>query len=81
MVINIKAFATVKDIFGREEVSLDVADRTTAGELVDILCQKYPDLSAMRERLITAVNEEYSSHDTVLKQNDTLALFPPVSGG
>ncbi len=81
MVINIKTFATVKDIFGCDEISLDVADRITAGEIGEILCQKYPALSALKERLITAVNEEYSSHDTVLKQNDTLALFPPVSGG
>lgn len=81
MVINIKAFATVKDILGYEEISIDVADNITVGKVVDILCDKYPDLYTIKETLITAINEEYCAQDTVLKQNDTLAVFPPVSGG
>jgi molybdopterin converting factor subunit 1 len=81
MIIDIKTFATVKDIFGHEEISLDVADDITVDEVVNLLCEKYPDLLALKGTLITAVNEEYSARDTVLKQNDILAVFPPVSGG
>jgi molybdopterin converting factor subunit 1 len=81
MVITIKTFASVKEIFGHDELSLDVDDTITAGEVVDMLCKKYPDLLGMKETLITAVNEEYCARDTVLKQNDILAVFPPVSGG
>jgi molybdopterin converting factor subunit 1 len=81
MVITIKTFASVKDIFGHEELSLDVDDTITAGEVVDMLCEKHPGLLGIKETLITAVNEEYCAKDTVLKQNDILAVFPPVSGG
>jgi len=28
-----------------------------------------------------AVNEEYASSDQVLKEGDTVAIIPPVSGG
>ncbi len=81
MLIKIKTFATVRDIFGHEEVSLDVTDNMTIGEVIDVLCDKYPALLEIKETLITAVNEEYCARETVLKQNDALAVFPPVSGG
>src|SRR5262245_17692070 len=31
--------------------------------------------------LLFAVNQEYATPDTQLKDNDELAVFPPVSGG
>ena len=42
---------------------------------------KFPDIQCDAERIVAAVNEEYSKHETKLVDGDTIALIPPVSGG
>ena len=50
------------------------------------MAEKYPKLSDMvldEDSLTLALNEEYVPHGEVkdLKNGDTLALIPPISGG
>lgn len=50
------------------------------------MAEKYPNLASMvldEESLILALNEEYvpSGNVIVLKEGDTIALIPPISGG
>jgi hypothetical protein len=45
------------------------------------LQQRFPKLDAFRGSIALAVNLEYSDGKTVLRDNDEVALIPPVSGG
>jgi molybdopterin synthase sulfur carrier subunit len=38
-------------------------------------------VSHFAKSLMVAVNEEYASDDTALKDQDIVAFLPPVSGG
>ena len=53
--------------------------RTTVRDVADKLQADYPDLSL--KGALCALNERYVSPDQEVKEGDTLALFPPVSGG
>jgi len=49
-------------------------------ELKKKLLLKFPKLKNIEEFAI-AVNEEYAEDDLVLRENDVVAIIPPVSGG
>ncbi len=81
MKIRIKAFASVKELVGFEEKDLIVSDGISICEVVDLLAKNYSDLTNHRDELLYAKNEEYCSGIETLDENDTLAIFPQVSGG
>jgi molybdopterin converting factor small subunit len=81
MKILIKPFASVKDMFGFYEKEIIVSENITVGEVIKRLAESYAGLNRIKKNLLYAVNEEYCAVDTILKENDVLAIFPPVSGG
>jgi len=81
MDITLKAFATVKDIFGFDEKQISTQPNLTVKMFLDLMETDYPDICKIRSSLLFAVNGNYCSSDTMLKNSDILAVFPPVSGG
>jgi molybdopterin synthase catalytic subunit len=79
--IALLAFASAGDILGTGETTLELAPRTTLGQLKTLLEQRHPALGALWSRLAIAVNGDLRSDDTALADGDEVALLPPVSGG
>lgn len=80
MTIQVLAFGIVRDIVGGSSLSIELPEQATAADLQILLKEKYPPLSRLASVLV-AVNAEYSQGDTPLKEQDEVALIPPVSGG
>ena len=80
MKINIRYFGQFRDITGKTDEELDVKDGVTVEELREIVRAKYPKIAAKREVLV-ALNNTFTALDIVIKQEDKVAFFPPVSGG
>lgn len=72
-------FGAVADSAGTREAEVELAEGSTAGELVESLKAKYPRLG--RLKLLFAVNEEYTEPATPLESGSEVAIFTPVSGG
>ncbi|MCH2308576.1 MAG: MoaD/ThiS family protein [SAR202 cluster bacterium] len=53
----------------------------TVKDLIDEVSKIHPKLTKDFSSLVVAVNWEYSDFNLVLKENDEVALIPPVSGG
>lgn len=55
----------------------------TVGDLIDSLEAKFPGFSKTLKdaKAMTAVNHEFTSADTALKDGDEVAFIPPMSGG
>jgi len=70
MKIKIKAFAAVKEACGFEDKELTVSEGISVEKILLELKKCHP-----------AINEEYCDQDSVLSDEDTLAILPPVSGG
>ncbi len=80
MKLTILAFGITKDIVGSRTIDLELPENATVNELKQTLTNQFPkfgDLSSLR----IAVNNEYGNTNVVLKENDEVALIPPVSGG
>ncbi|MBT2681836.1 molybdopterin converting factor subunit 1 [Bacillus sp. ISL-35] len=71
-------FAHLRDEAGYESVEIEAAGKTVA-ELKQIVAEKYG--VQKLDTSMTAINEEFSSNDEVIKEGDTIAFIPPVSGG
>ena len=74
-------FGILREMAGVPEERLEVAEHATAGELFAWLRKQHPQLERFANSIALAVNLEYSDHARVLKENDEVALIPPVSGG
>ena len=80
MKINVRYFGQFKDITGLTEEEIETKDGVTVIELRDQVREKYPRIAAKREVLV-AVNNTFTSLETVITPKDKVAFFPPVSGG
>jgi molybdopterin converting factor small subunit len=81
MKIRIKAFATVREACGFDDKELIVSDGISVKKILQELEKCHPGLKDFDGSLLFAINEAYCSRDSVLSDEDILAIFPPVSGG
>lgn len=74
MQITIKLFATLRDERFDSKI-MEFPDNTTVGEIINKLNIDKKDAA------IIFINNKHAEFDTVLKEGDTLAVFPPIGGG
>ncbi len=81
MKVRVKFFAILRERVGTGEITKEIQEGNTVGELWKMLQQDYPKLASVKTRLLYAVNQDYVNLDHVLKENDEVVYVPPVSGG
>ncbi|HEV2835375.1 MAG TPA: molybdenum cofactor biosynthesis protein MoaE, partial [Pyrinomonadaceae bacterium] len=75
-------FGAARELVDQNPLSLSLPiDAPTVSRAFQHLVERYPGLERFGRSLLFAVNQEYATLDTDLKENDELAIFPPVSGG
>ena len=81
--INVLFFGAVREVVDQNPLHLTLTsnDPTTVAHAFQQLVEKYRGLERFGRSLLFAVNQEYATPETELKDNDELAIFPPVSGG
>lgn len=93
MKVNVSFFATLRDVTGTSQTTVDI-DGDTVGDIMDALVIEYGD--RFKEEIL-ASDGNFIRHVKVLlngnfvdrvaplknpiKEGDTLALFPPIVGG
>jgi sulfur-carrier protein len=77
MKVNVLIFGPLKDLTGTHVCQVtDVADTS---EMVTKMNKMYPGLDKLK--FLIAVEKEIVQGNTALKDNYTVALLPPYSGG
>lgn len=79
--ITVLLFGQARELAGTGETSISVPTPSTVGDAVASLEERFPELVPLDRVLLTAVNETYATRDEAVNDGDTLAVFPPVSGG
>lgn len=80
MKIKTLFFGITTDLVGSSELEIELAENTSIKEFKFNLKDQFPELTNINSYAI-AVNETYANNDDVLKENDVVAVIPPVSGG
>ncbi|MCT4700043.1 MoaD/ThiS family protein [Tenacibaculum haliotis] len=80
MKINVLLFGIATDLTGSTslEVVLPVNCNVTAFK--ELLVTQHPKLKNMSAYAV-AINESYATDETIITENDVIAIIPPVSGG
>jgi molybdopterin converting factor subunit 1 len=81
MRVRVRLFASLREVVGEGEVSLDLDEGATAEAAWQRLVRDHPRLGERRARLTAAVNRSYATFDTRLHDGDEVVFVPPVSGG
>ena len=91
--MRIRAYATLRDLLGSGKLDMALDGRRTVGEVLHHLVDLHPALApklwdeqgrltGFITVLVNGRSIEYLAWlDTPIKEEDTLALFPPVGGG
>jgi molybdopterin converting factor subunit 1 len=79
--VRVLYFGIVRERLGLTEEWVDVAQGARISDLAAALSAKHGDLARGVEKIRMAVNLEYVDFDHVVRDNDEIAVIPPVSGG
>jgi len=92
--VEVKFYAMLREATGRRKESVELAEKSTVGDLVSLLSERYggdlthfiyDDRGRVRNYLSFMLNgyNIYSldGFDTLLSENDVVAILPPVGGG
>ena len=79
MKVSLKFFASFRLLTGTAGMELEVPDGITTSDLLEMVREMYDGFN--EKKLLYAVNGEYVGDDVRLKEGDSIAFFPPVSGG
>jgi len=79
--VRVRFFAGHRDIVGRAEIDIMQEEGATVGSLWEQLTAEHPRLAGYTGRLLYAVNQEFATPATELRDGDEVAFIPPVSGG
>ncbi|MDV2502936.1 MAG: molybdopterin converting factor subunit 1 [bacterium] len=81
MKVRVLYFASVRDIAGTTEETLELEAGAKTQDLLEALIHTHPKLKGIEPSLAVSVNQEYAARDAPLADGDEVALIPPVSGG
>jgi molybdopterin converting factor small subunit len=79
--IDLKLYASVKDLLGKDTIGVDWTYNMTAGDLRKKLYDSFPILSIVNAQFAISVNRRAADDRELIQKTDELAVLPPVSGG
>ena len=79
--VTVRLFALARQRVGRPEVTIELANVATVGDLRRELGSSFPVLVPILPNLMFAVDTEYADDSTPIPPGAELAAIPPVSGG
>lgn len=80
MKIKTLFFGITTDLIGTSQLEINIVEKASIKGFKEELKKEYSQLENIDSYAI-AVNEEYATDETILNENDVVAVIPPVSGG
>ena len=80
MKIKVLFFGISTDVVGTNALDFFMSGDPKVADFKEVLVEKYPSLAELQSYAI-AVNEHYANDEIILKDQDVVAVIPPVSGG
>ncbi|MDO6674149.1 molybdopterin converting factor subunit 1 [Tenacibaculum sp. 1_MG-2023] len=80
MKISILFFGMATDFIDSSSLEIELPNKSTVASFKEFLLAEFPELQKMSSYAV-AINESYATDDILIKENDVIAIIPPVSGG
>lgn len=77
MSVQVRYLASLRERFGRGEESVEIAPGASVASLWSQVSGGAP----LPPQVLLAVNHEYASPDTLVRDGDEVAFLPPITGG
>jgi sulfur-carrier protein len=77
MAVTVKFFASLREQLQQSEVKLELTVPISVSALWHQVCGDLP----LPANILIAVNLSYVTAETLVKEGDEVAFFPPVTGG
>ena len=77
MPVEVRYLASLRERFGRGEESVEIAP----GATVASLWSQVSGGESLPPQVLLAVNHEFASPDTPVRDGDEVAFLPPITGG
>lgn len=74
-------FSRLRDLAGASETELEIPERTTAADLLEMLYAQTPALREWDKSILVAADVEFVGRDYIVKPGDEISIMPPVQGG
>jgi len=89
MVIKVELFSELRLLAGRKSIDLELEEGSTVKQALEALYKEFGnsikfkivDTNTNHYRMTFLVNSKLSDDTVVLKEDDILAIIPPVAGG
>jgi MoaE-MoaD fusion protein len=81
MQVRVLFFGALRDVMGKASDSVQLPEGASLQTLLEHYLSQNPKLKAMVPSLALSVNQEYANRTAELRDQDEVALLPPVSGG
>ena len=81
MQVKVAMFALARDLVKANEVTVDIDEGSTIGDLKHVLADAHPQLKELIFRSAISVEHEFAPDAVEVKSGSQVALIPPVSGG
>jgi len=81
MRLRVLFFGRLKEIVGRAEDRVELAEGASVEDLFARYGKQFPQLASFRASVVASVNQEFAQWSSPLRSGDEVAFLPPVSGG
>jgi molybdopterin converting factor subunit 1 len=81
MRVRLLFFAVLRDITGKSEAEVSLPDGARAADVWESLRREHGALASYARPPLIAVNEDFATPETQLRDGDELVFIPPVAGG
>jgi molybdopterin synthase catalytic subunit len=79
--VKVLFFGMLKDIVGRAEDQLELADGARLQSVFSSYARQFPRLTDLESSIVLACNHEFCDRSATIREGDEIAFLPPVSGG
>src|SRR5207249_8906849 len=81
MNIRVQFYSHLRDLAGGSELSIDLPDKATVGDLLTKIYEKVPTVRSRDRSILIGVGVEFVDRNYELKPGEEISIMPPVQGG
>ena len=81
MVVSISFNGLQRRVTSRERIQVTISEKTRVNELLSYVRERYPDIAIDEDAILVIINNELSSLEQLLQENDQICFVPHIGGG